>query len=92
MQFKVMPLKAEQIVLESWSTVYARGEGYIFAVKPVKDGQLRIQIKAPSEPYNAQYYWLCNIHFEKGLRPHQFFDSDEVKQFAEKYVQLYRFT
>ncbi len=92
MQFKVMPSQVEKIISESGSTAYARGEGYIFAVKPVNDGHLRIRIKQPNEPYNAQYYWLCCIHFEKGLRPLRFFDSEEVKQFAEKYVQPYRFT
>jgi len=86
-----MPSKAEKIVTESGSTLYTQGEGYVFAVKPVNDGQLRIRIKQPSDPYNAKIYWLCNIHFEKGLPPNRYFDSDEVKQFAEKYVQPYRY-
>jgi hypothetical protein len=91
MQFKVKPSKAETIITESGSTMYARGEGYIFAVKPVNGGLLRIRIRQPSEPYNAQHYWLCSVHFEKGLRPNRFYDSSEVIEFTEQYVRPYRY-
>lgn len=91
MQFKIPPKCVETIIEESESEVYARGEGYVYAVKPVNYGQLRIRIKQPSSPYSARQYWLCTIHFEKGLRPNRFFDSTEVNEFAEQYIKPYRY-
>jgi hypothetical protein len=91
MQFKILPKHVETIIEAMESKVYARGEGYIHAVKPVNYGQLRIRIKQPSSPYSAQLYWLCTIHFEKGLRPNRFFDCTEVNEFAEQYIRPYRY-
>jgi hypothetical protein len=77
------------IIEDSRSSIYARGEKYVFAVKPINNGILRIRIKQPRDPYRAQHYWFCTIHFERGLRPNKYFDAAEVKEFAEQYIQPY---
>ena len=89
MQFKIHPMNVKTIIEDSGSSVSGKGEGYVFAVKPTNNGVLRIRIKQPRDPYRAQHYWLCTVHFEGGLRPNRYFDSAEVKKFAEQYIQPY---
>jgi hypothetical protein len=36
-----------------------------------------------------RYYWLANIHFERGTRPQRLFESKEVIKFIKKHVEPY---
>jgi hypothetical protein len=90
MQVKIIPTCVDMIISGVRSHVYARGANYVYALKPVDNGQLRIRIRPPRDPYQAQHYWLCNIQLERGLRPTRTFDSKEIIDFAERYVQPYR--
>jgi hypothetical protein len=89
MQFKIHPMHVKTIIEDSGSSVSSKSERYVFAGKPTNNGVLRIRMKQPRDPYNAQHYWLCTVHFERGLRPNRYFNSAEVKKFAEQYIQPY---
>ena len=86
MRVKIVPSSVHTIIKGSQSQVYAQGDQFVYALNPLNAGQLRIRIKPPSDPYAAQQYWFCTIQFEKGLRPHRFYDSAEVRDFVKNYV------
>jgi len=53
------------------------------------EGRIHIRLKrnAVRYPLKERYYWLADIHFEKGLRPIHLFESREVREFVKKYVK-----
>ena len=69
--------------------VVAESEKQIVAVKRMNDGRIHIRLKRNAVRYSLKerYYWLANIHFEKGLRPTHLFESREVREFVKKYVK-----
>jgi hypothetical protein len=65
-------------------------EKQVVAVKRMSYGRIYIRIKRQSVHYaqtpEKHYYWLADIHFQKGFG-HRLFDSKEVREFVERYVK-----
>ena len=92
MRLKVVPNLIDEILENAGCEVTAKGERLISAVKPMNYGRLRIRLRRPNRPYEAAYYWYCDVHFEHGLGPNRYFDSKEVRVFLDTYVKPFKFT
>ncbi len=90
MQIRIRPESIKTILDDAGCEISHESEKQVVAVKRVNYGRIYIRIKRQAVPYalepEERFYWLADIHFEKGLRPHRLFDSKEVRVFIERYV------
>lgn len=91
MQTKISPENVEKMLQKGKFEVSYRTANQIEAKKPFGYGRIHMRLKREKSRYSMQerYYWLASFHFEKGLRPERFFDSENVSDFAENYVLPY---
>ena len=89
MQVKVSSEAIESILENAECQISQRSEKQVVALKHMNYGNIRIRFKRKALPYllEKRNYWLADIHFEKGLRPQRYFDSQEVKDFVKEYVK-----
>lgn len=81
----------EMMLKNSEYEIFQESKQQIVATKPFNYGRIHIRLKRKSPPYllKERYYWLADIHFEKGLRPQKIFDSNEIRQFVDKHIRPY---
>ncbi len=91
MQIRIPPESIKTMLDNAGCEISHESEKQVMAVKRMNYGRIYIRIKRQAVPYaqtlEKRYYWLADIHFEKGLRPHRLLDSKEVRDFVERYVK-----
>jgi hypothetical protein len=91
MQIKLPPKNIEMMLKNSECEISYRSKNLLVAKKTFDYGMIHIRLKRQKVNYvlKERYYWLANIHFEKGTRPQRLFESNQVIEFIEKYVEPY---
>ena len=91
LQFRLSEKNLEEMLKNGEFDIKQKSENLIDAKKDQNYGKIHLQMKRETSNYMLKecFYWVVNIHFEIGLRPKRFFDSPEVKNFAEKYIIPY---
>jgi hypothetical protein len=92
MRLKVVPDQIDEMLKIAGCEVTVKGERLIAAIKPVNYGRLHIRLRRPNRPYEAAYYWYCDVYFKYGLGFNRSFDSKEVRSFLETYITPFKFT
>ncbi len=87
MQAKIPSELVNPILERAGCEIIHKTERQIVAIKPIGYGTIHIRFKRHELAFGDSCHWLADIHFERGLRPSRKFDSNEVKQFIEKYVK-----
>lgn len=89
MQVRIPSGSVKALLSNAGCKILRESEKQIAAVKPINDGRVVIRVKRQSARYalEERYYWLADIHFERGIRPTPFFDSREVRDFIKLYVE-----
>jgi hypothetical protein len=89
MQIRVPHESIKVMLNNAGCEIVHASEKLIVAVKPMNAGRIHIRLKRHAVQYSLseRYYWLADIHFEKGLRPTRLFESREVRVFVERYVK-----
>jgi len=86
-----LPIEAVEPMLEKGDyNVSARSENMIEAFKDFDDGKIHMKLKLENSKYSLEdhFYWVANFHYQYGIRPARIFESDIVRDFAEKYLLL----
>lgn len=88
MQVKLSPENVEPMLQQGKFKVSYRSENQIVAFKPSNYGKIHMRLRRVKSRYSLEdrFWWVGNFHFEKGLSPQCFFDSQEVQEFAKNYV------
>ena len=91
MQIKLPPKNIEKMLKNAKCEISYRSKNLIVTKKTFDYGRIYIRLKRQTVNYvlKERYYWLANIHFERGTRPQRFFDSNKVIEFVQKYVKPY---
>jgi len=87
-----LPIEAVKPMLEEGDfQVYTLSENMIEAFKSYDNGKIHMRMKRENSKYSLEdhFFWVANFHFEHGIRPARIFESDLVRDFAEKYVIPY---
>ena len=91
MQVKLKPENLEPMLQSGNFEISQRFENQIEAFKSFDYGRIHLRMKREKSRYllKEKYHWVVNFHFEIGLRPQRFFDSQKVHEFAKKYIRPY---
>jgi len=89
MQVRIPQDSIRPILDNAECEISQESEKQIAAWKHWKNGRIQIRLRRYTARYTIKehYYWLANIHFEKGLGSNRTFDSIEVRGFVERFVK-----
>ena len=88
LQIKLSTEAVEPILEKGDFQVSARSENMIEAFKTIDSGKIHMRLKRENSKYSLKdrFYWVANFHYEHGIRPARIFESDIIRDFAEKYI------
>jgi len=91
MQIKLPPKNIEKMLNNVKCEISHWSKNLIVTKKTFDYGRIHIRLKRQRLNYvlKERYYWLANIHFERGTRPQRLFDSNKVIEFIENNVEPY---
>jgi hypothetical protein len=91
MQIKLNPEKVDLMLSNGSFDILFKSENQIEAIKPYDFGKIHMRLKREKTRYSLKenYYWVANIHYELGVRPNRYFESQKVQDFVKNFVQPY---
>ena len=84
-----LPIEAIDSMLNAGDfKVSWHSENMMEAFKAFNNGKIHMKLKRENSKYSLKdrFYWVANFHYEHGIRPARTFESDLIRDFAEKYI------